>query len=422
MKPRIAAAAAALLLLVLCACGNAKQFSGDERLTGEIKRSKDTAYTYNYADGAQEPPTAYKSYISGVMDFSLRQLRQRSQDAAQSFVFSPASAALQLGALANAASGDTRAELLLALTGTLGLDDLNACSSYFKSRLESVSRAGKKEAPAEQLTLGGAFCIDKSVDVKTSFLQAEKDFYGYDVFRYDYKGEHAADKLGDALSAYTTDSGVVFPEGSSINAVSAVSLNDGWIEAAAESVKGTFNGKNGAQSAEFFTSSARVLHSDSADAVLKYTAGNPLKLLVILPKDASAFDDYVSRLDAGELNKLLDSMDITKQSTAALPAFSVEADKKAQPLSDVLTKCGLFTLFGENAAFSALSYSQSVRLGELYEVPPVFSLDRNGVNTTTEAAASQTEQAELTVDRPFVFMLLDNESSLPVLAGAVYNL
>ena len=412
MKRRITAAAAALLML-LCACGNPKLFIDEEKLTGTVSRSKDITQTYNYADGAQEPPTS--------MDFSLRQLRQHSQDAKESFVFSPASAALQLGALANGASGDTRSEILLALTGTLGLDDLNACSSYFKSRLESVSRAGKKEAPAEQLTFGGALCIDKSADVKTSFLQAEKDFYGYDVFRYDYKGEHAADKLNSALSAYTSDSGIVFPEGSTVNAVSALALNDGWVEAAAESVKGTFNGTNGAQTADYFTSSAKLLHSDRADAVLKYTAKNPLKLLVILPKDANAFDDYVSRLDATELNRLLDSMDVTKQATAALPAFSVTTDKKAQPLSGTLTKCGLYTLFGKDASFSALSYSQSVKAGEMYELAPVFSLDRNGINTQTTAAAVQTEPAELTVDRPFVFLLLDNESNLPVLAGTVVN-
>ncbi len=382
MKRRITAAAAALLML-LCACGNPKLFTDEEKLTGTVSRSKDITQTYNYADGAQEPPTSYKNYISGMMDFSLRQLRQHSQDAKESFVFSPASAALQLGALANGASGDTRSEILLALTGTLGLDDLNACSSYFKSRLESVSRAGKKEAPAE--------------------------------------GEHAADKLNSALSAYTSDSGIVFPEGSTVNAVSALALNDGWVEAAAESVKGTFNGTNGAQTADYFTSSAKLLHSDRADAVLKYTAANPLKLLIILPKDANAFDDYVSRFDAAELNKLLDSMDITKQSTAALPSFSVTTDKKAQPLSGTLTKCGLYTLFGKDASFSALSYSQSVKAGEMYELAPVFSLDRNGINTQTTAAAVQTEPAELTVDRPFVFLLLDNESNLPVLAGTVVN-
>ncbi|MEE1105537.1 MAG: serpin family protein, partial [Ruminococcus sp.] len=133
------------------------------------------------------------------------------------------------------------------------------------------------------------------------------------------------------------------------------------------------------------------------------------------------FDDYVSRFDAAELNKLLDSMDITKQSTAALPAFSVGSDKKAQPLSDILTKCGLYTLFGKDAAFSALSYTQSVKLGGLYELAPVFSLDRNGINTQTAAAAAQTEPAGLTVDRPFLFLLLDNESNLPVLVGSFFE-
>ena len=117
-----------------------------------------------------------------MMDFSLRQLRQHSQDAKESFVFSPASAALQLGALANGASGDTRSEILLALTGTLGLDDLNACSSYFKSRLESVSRAGKR-APAEQLTFGGALLHrQEALTSKPRFAGGKRFFYGYDVF------------------------------------------------------------------------------------------------------------------------------------------------------------------------------------------------------------------------------------------------
>ena len=94
MKRRITAAAAALLMLLLCACGNPKLFTDEEKLTGTVSRSKDITQTYNYADGAQEPPTSYKNYISGMMDFSLRQLRQHSQDAKESFVFSPASAAL----------------------------------------------------------------------------------------------------------------------------------------------------------------------------------------------------------------------------------------------------------------------------------------------------------------------------------------
>ena len=35
--------------------------------------------------------------------------------------------------------------------------------------------------------------------------------------------------------------------------------------------------------------------------------------------------------------------------------------------------------------------------------------------------AAQTEPAGLTVDRPFVFLLLDNESNLPVLAGSFFE-
>ena len=106
--------------------------------------------TYHYADGAQDPPTTYTTFANGVTTFALSAFRARSQAEKGSFVFSTASSFLQLNLLANAASADTRLEILQALAGNLTLDDCNACSSYFKSRIESVSKIGQKEAPDAQ--------------------------------------------------------------------------------------------------------------------------------------------------------------------------------------------------------------------------------------------------------------------------------
>ena len=129
-----------------------------------------------------------KRIISAILAAALcvlsltKELSEISKDSGESFVFSPASSALQLVMLANAASPDIRQDILLGFGGTLGIDDLNPCSSYFMSRMEAVSKSGDKTDAC--VKLGGALLVDNSLDVKTAFLQNIKDFFGYDVLRY----------------------------------------------------------------------------------------------------------------------------------------------------------------------------------------------------------------------------------------------
>ena len=161
--------AAALCVLSLTACSNDEEFSDSEKLLKKYSRSDDATKTYNYSDGATDPPNAYNNYAAAVTEFSLKELSEISKDSGESFVFSPASSALQLVMLANAASPDIRQDILLGFGGTLGIDDLNPCSSYFMSRMEAVSKSGDKTDAC--VKLGGALLVDNSLDVKTAFLQ-----------------------------------------------------------------------------------------------------------------------------------------------------------------------------------------------------------------------------------------------------------
>lgn len=417
MKRRLTAVLTVWLALsVLAACGNPQVFSEGETLSASRQRNQDSAVTYNYADGAQEPPKAYTSYAGSITDFALRQLRYRAQQDSGSFVFSPAAASLQTALLANAASKDTRQELLLALGGgALTLDDLNACSSYFKSRMETVGRSDQKEADAAGVAFNGAMLLDDSVDVRSAFLQTNADYYGYDVFRFAYHGENAAQKLQHYLQPYTSDGSLAC--NGSLNFVSACTLHDTWLEASADAAEGTFRGAGKTEALPYFTSNAKLLHSGKTTGVLKYTAATPLKLLVALPDDGKAFDSWAESFDAAALNGLLDSMDITKTAAVTLPAISVAGDGTTVA-DDRLTNSGLFSLFSGKAGFSALSYTENAAMGSFYEINAAFTLDRNGVNTTTAAPAATPADGEaFTVDRPFLFFLLDNESNIPVLAG-----
>ena len=424
MKHRLSSATAALLsVLLLASCGNPKEFSDGERLTAKLNRNADTSVTYNYSEGAHDPPNDYSNYINGVTGFSLSQFRALYKENSGSFVFSPASSALQLSLLANAASGDTRREILLALGGSITLDGLNTCSSYFKSRLEAVSRIGQKETPEEQIKLSGAMLIDDSVDVKNSFLQSVKNYYDFDVFRYDFKGENAADKLGSYLKPYTSDSGIDVSKSGTIDTLGTVSLNDKWLEGYKDSdiFSGSFTGSQGAQNAIYLSSDESRMTSDKAEGILKYTAKNPLKLALIIPKDGISLDEYVNELDGTELSSLLGSIDITKKSAAAFPEITIGTDGKAKAMSQSLASAGLYSLFGGKAVFNSLSYGKVASLGEVYDIPQAFSLTRAGINSGASdgktAPELKAEKDTLVFDRPFIFMLLDNESDLPVYVG-----
>ena len=423
MKRVISAAVAALLsVLLLASCGDPGEFTESERLSAKQKRNADITVTYNYSDGAQDPPTDYGNYINGVTEFSLSQFRALYKESSGSFVFSPAVSALQTALLSDAASGDTRQEILLALGGTLTQDGLNACSSYFKSRLEAVSKIGQKETPEENIRLKGAMLIDSSIDVKTSFLQSAKDYYGFDIFRYDFNGEHASDKLGAYLKPYTSDSGIDVSKSGTLNTLGALSLNDKWLESYKDGdiFSGSFKGAQGEQTAVYLSSDESRLSSGKADGILKYTSKNPLKLVLITPKDGK-LDEYAGNLDGAELNALLGSIDITKKSAAAFPEFTIKTDGKAKAMSQPLSQSGLYSLFSGKSGFSSLSYGSGAALGEVYEIPQEFSLTRAGINKDSSGGKAASElkadKDTLVFDRPFIFMLLDNESNLPVYIG-----
>ncbi len=424
MKHRSTAVIAALLsVLLLASCGNPKEFTDSEKLSAKQTRNADISVTFNYADGAHDPPTDYGNYINGVTEFSLSQFRALYKENSGSFMFSPASSALQLSLLANAASGDTRQEILLALGGTLTQDGLNACSSYFKSRLENVSRIGQKEAPKEQIKASGAMLIDSSIDVKASFLQSAKDYYGFDVFRYDFKGENAADKLDAYLKPYTSAGGIDVSKSGTLDTLCTVSVNDGWLEGYKDSdaFSGSFEGAQGKRNEVYLCSDESRMSSEKAEGILKYTSKNPLKLVLITPKDGKTLDEYIGNLDGAELSALLDSIDITKKSASAFPEFTIETDGKAKAMSKSLSQAGLYSLFSDKSGFSSLSYGKGATLGDVYDIPQEFSLIRAGINKGASGGIAsdelKAEKDTLVFNRPFIFMLLDNESNLPVYIG-----
>jgi serpin B len=178
------------------------------------------------------------------------------------------------------------------------------------------------------------------------------------------------------------------------------------------------------------TSDENYLSTEKAEAVMKYTSKNPLKLLVIMPKGKTTLEDYLKLFDVAEYNSLLNSMNIKNNVKAELPQFSVDSGSEAKPLSGILSTCGFSTLFSKDAKFKTMNIANKLKLDEMYELEPSVTISSNGIlNGASEKTADISalksgggdtklnSNKTLRFDKPFIFMLVDNESNIPVYAG-----
>ena len=169
MKRALTSAIAVLMsALTLTACSSSDGFSDSEKISAKYPRSKDISVTYNYADGALEPPGSYNDFANSAGEFSLKLFRAYGSGK-ESFAFSPASTVLQLSMLCNAASPEVRSDITNALGGTLSTDELNACCSYFKSRMDRDTGLSFFEFSYMLLQAYDFYVMARDFDLKAQF-------------------------------------------------------------------------------------------------------------------------------------------------------------------------------------------------------------------------------------------------------------
>lgn len=449
MKKTIALILALIMsATALSACSDPSQFSDSEKLSNEYTRSTDPTENYNYNDGVESAPSVYNNYTSYITNFELRMFRNHyalAEDKNSSFVLAPINSVFQLGLIANGASGDTRNEISLALGGDLTFDDINKCTSYFKSRMEAVSKAtsgevnelsGKTEevSDSEYIKFNNNLFFNDTSDIKTKFLQTNASFYGDDIFRFMFSDENALTKVNNQFTDFTDKDAISkLNESDTLISVSATDISDKWLNTYAKTdiEKGTFNATGGSREVNYMTSPESYIKSETAQGIIKYTSKNPLKLMLVMPNEDISLDEYVSDFNHLEYTKLIESFNITENVNAVIPEFSIKSNGVAEPLSATLEESGLYTLFTEDATFSEMSHSNDLLFNEMYEIAPSITVNQAGISGTVdkdgksvpEKHTKEVQKAEndLKFDRPFIFLLIDNESNIPVYIGTVNN-
>ena len=266
----------------------------------------------------------------------------------------------------------------------------------------------------------------------TGFLQTTKDYYDTDVLRFNFSDSDALKKL-DKKYADFTNNGSVFENldaKQSVISLSATDICDRWLNPYAQTdiEKAKFKSADGEKEVTYMTSNETYMKTNKATAVMKYFSQTPLKMMVIMPNEGVSLDDYATDFTSLEYTTLLDSVDVTKTAKAKIPEFSVSGDKSAENITQIVEKSGINSSFtADRSRYKNLSRSDDIAFSAMYDIAPSLSINAGGIGGTQsngdkaelEKRTKELSKTDVTVEfnRPFMFVILDNESDIPLYMG-----
>jgi serpin B len=160
---------------------------------------------------------------------------------------------------------------------------------------------------------------------------------------------------------------------------------------------------------------------DGYQAVELPYQGDRMSMLVLVP-DAGQFEAVEANLDAAFINTVLTDLE-PRQTVLQMPKFSYESDLS---LAQTLAKMGMPAAFG-SADFSGMDGTQNLYIDDVFH-KAFIAVDEAG----TEAAAATgvaigitslpISEIELTIDRPFVYVIRDDDTGSILFLGRVLGL
>lgn len=411
MKKRIAA-----LLLVLAAalplvgCGMQAQ-----ELTGDI-----TAETVNTT-------TELTSGGEAVSSFALSLLKHGDAGSSGTLV-SPVSVLYALGMTANGASGSTLSQIEDAVG--MKLADLN---DFLYTYRMSLPASDKKCT----VSTANSLWVRDIFRVEDDFLHACVDYYDAQVYRSAFDDTLVSD-VNSWVSQNTgglIDS--LLDEEPNARAmlylVNAAAFDAQWeTPYEKEQIREgeVFTAADGSrQTADYLCSSESIyLSGNNVTGFLKYYDGGKYAFVALLPDEGITLEEYLSGLTGKTLYSLLTSHRYAAVE-AAIPRFTARSELE---LTDVLKTAGITDLFdaasadlrGMGSAANDALYVSSVR-HRTY-----LALDESGTKaaaaTSVEVNATADEPMEdvkyVTLDRPFLYMIVDTHACIPLFMGTVTEL
>jgi len=160
---------------------------------------------------------------------------------------------------------------------------------------------------------------------------------------------------------------------------------------------------------------------DGYQAVSLPYDGRELEMVIMLP-DEGKFTDFEKSLDAGKVGSITQAIGPT-QVALSLPRFKFESE---YDLSKTLSEMGMPTAFSSQADFSGMTGNRELSISKVVHKAFV-GVDEAGTEAAAATAVIMRATAmpvlpqEVTVNRPFIFLIRDIQTGSIIFIGRVMN-
>ena len=410
----------ALTLVTACA----------QPVSGDIIKSEKQRIT-----SAQVNKTDLSALVDGNTAFTT-DLYQALKDADGNFFYSPYSISMALAMTYAGARGETAQQMANTLHYTLPQNQLHPAFNSLDIELSRRGEGAKgKDGKGFRLNIVNAIWGQKGFKFLAEFLDTLAQNYGAGLRPIDFASapEDSRQKINNWVSDQTEKRiNDLIPPGAITPMVRLVLTNAIYFNAAwqypfkenATDKNGTFYLLDGSKVTVSMMKETEMLgyaEGTGYQAVELPYDGRALSMVVMLPK-AGDFKSFERALDAGQVTTLIKDLK-PRRVALSMPRFTFESTFK---LREKLAKLGMPIAFSAGADFSGMTGSRELFISEVIHKSFV-DVDEAGTEAAAATAVIMPTAAppgglvEVTIDRPFIFLIRDISTGTIMFIGRVVN-
>jgi serpin B len=410
-----------VLLLPLMAC--------NQQAAGELLMSdkpRETSPDVSEADLAL--------LIEGNSAFAF-DLYQALREEEGNLFYSPHSISVALAMTYAGARGETAQQMADTLKFLLGQDRLHPAFNWLDAELAKRGEgAAGKDGEGFRLNIVNAIWGQKDYSFLTDFLDVLAENYGAGLRILDFMTETEKSRLiiNDWVSDQTEDRiKDLIPQGAIDELTRLVLTNAIYFNAAWEypfdkkmTANGPFYLLDGGQVTVPMmrqTESFGYTQGEGYQAVELLYDGDELSMVILLPEHGQ-FEVFEEGLEADKVSDIISDLQFAEV-TLTMPKFEFDSEFS---LKDTLAEMGMPTAFSEAADFSGMTGTRDLCISAVLHKAFV-SVDEAGTEAAAATAVIVGETAipeqpvQVTVDRPFIFLIRDIETGAILFVGRVLN-
>lgn len=344
---------------------------------------------------------------------------------ANNHCFSPLSVMLALSMAANGADGQTLTEMEALLGGGLSVDELNATLRTW------VTAMMQREYSISTLNAANSIWVREGVfNVNPTFLQTNANYYGTAFYEAPFD-DSTADDINLWIKHHTN--GMIekmvdeIDDHTMMYLINTLYLDAVWMNKYRDEdqSEGVFHGTSGDSTVTMmYAQENYVLSMDGAIGFSKAMDG--YQFIAILPDEGIDIDDFVASLTAEQLQTFRGSSTCAEVHTK-LPSFSYDSSIDFTDLLKAYIPSAMNPLTADFSKMGETIHGDTLFIGNVQQDVSI-KVGKNGIAAAAGTVITPPGEGgppdprpvyEITLDRPFVYLITDNITGLPVFMGVV---